>query len=100
MAQEGRHQVAHEHLQSASLDAPHASGLIAVPCRHTFPLGWNTAETRVRGGTKHSTKAGAGAQTESPSFQDSGQEEGQGCPPWYKHPGLTSELALGHGFMC
>ena len=51
-AQEGRHQLAHQRLQSASLDAPHPAGLIPVPCGHTFPLGWNTAETRVRGGTK------------------------------------------------
>lgn len=45
-------------------------------------------------------KAGAGAQTESPSLQDSRQEEGQECPPQNKHPGITSELALGHGYVC
>ena len=65
-AQEGRHQVAHQRLQAASLDASHPAGLIPVPRGHTFTLGWNTAETRVRGGTKDSRKAGAGAKTESP----------------------------------
>ena len=65
-AQKFRHQVAHQCLQSASLDAPNHEGLIPVPRGHTFPLGWNTAETRVRGGTKDARKAGAGAQTESP----------------------------------
>ena len=36
-AQEGRHQVGHQHLPSASPDAVHPAGLIPVPCGHTFP---------------------------------------------------------------
>ena len=99
-AQEGGHQVGHRRLQSASLDAPRPAGLIPVPRGHTRTLGWNTAETRVRGGTKGSRKAGAGPQTEPPSVQDSGQEEGQDRPPQEKRPGITSELALGRGYVC
>lgn len=72
-AQEGRHQVAHQRLQSASLHAPHPAGLIPVPWGHIFPLGWNEEETRVRGRTKDYRKAGAGAQTEAPSLGNHGK---------------------------
>ena len=41
-AQKGRHQVGHQSLRAACLDAPHHAGLIPVPDGHTFPLEWNT----------------------------------------------------------
>ena len=44
-----------------------------------FPPGVDTAETQVRGSTVDTRKAGAGAQTESLSPQDSWQGEGQEC---------------------
>ena len=99
-AQEGRQQVGHQILRGASLDAPHHAGLIPVPHGHTFPLEWNTSETRVRGGTKDSRKAGSAAQTESPGIQDSGKEEGQEYPPLVKCPDITRELELGHCYLC
>ena len=67
------------------------------PVEHIFPLGCNTADTQVRGSTTDTRKAGAGAQTES---LDSLQEERQECLLQNKGPGITSELALGDGFMC
>ena len=99
-AQEGRHQIGHQSLRAASLDAPHPAGLIPVPDRHTFPLEWNTSETRVRGGTKDSRKAGSAAQTESPGIQDSGKEEWHEYPPHVKGPAITRELELGHCYLC
>ena len=89
-AQEGRQQVGRQSLRAVSLDAPHHAGLIPVRHGHTFPLEWNTSETRVRGDTKDSRKAGSVAQTESPGIQDSGKEEGQESP----------SLELGHCYLC
>ena len=79
-----------------SLETSHHAGLMSF-VGHIFPLGYNTADKQVRGSTTDTRKAGAGAQTES---LDSWEEEGQECLLQNKGPGMTSELALGDGFMC
>ena len=59
-----------------SLETSHHVGLMSL-VGHNFPLGYNTADTQVRGSTTHTRKAGAGAQTESPGLMGGG---GGGVP--------------------
>ena len=78
-----------------SLETSYHAGLMSF-AGHVFPLGYNTADTQVRGSTTDTRKAGAGAQTESSGLR---AEEGKECLLQNKGPGITSELALGDGFM-
>ena len=59
-----------------SLETSHYAVLMSL-LGHIFPLGYNTADTQVRGSTTDTRKAGAGAQTESPGLTGGG---GVGVP--------------------
>ena len=67
---------------------------------HIFPLGYNTADTQVRGSTTDTRKLGKQGLELTLNPLDSWQEKGQECLLQNKGPGITSELALGDGFMC
>ena len=59
-----------------SLETSHHAGLMSL-VGHIFPLGYNTADTQVRGSTTDTRKAGVGAQTEPPVLTEAG---GLGVP--------------------
>ena len=64
---------------------------------HIFPLGYNTAETQSEAAPQTPGKQGLELRL---SPLDSQEEEGQECLLQNKGLGITSELALGDGFMC
>ena len=80
-----------------SLETSHHAGLMSL-VEHIFPLGCNTADTQSEGAPRTPGKQGLELRL---SPLDSWQEEGQDCLLQNKGPGIiTSELALGDGFMC
>ena len=59
-----------------SLETSYHAGLMSL-VGHIFPLGYNRADTQIRGSTTDTGKAGAGAQTEAPGLTGGG---GEGVP--------------------